>query len=205
MSGRFWMSRTAHSPFIAFTSRSHGDSPPERGARCGSRASSTCAQIADERDVDLDVLVDLGGIDLDVNLLRLGRVGRERAGDAIVEAHAAGDEQIGFLNGVVDPRLAVHAHHAQDERMRCGEAAESEQRRSDGNLQPLGEGANLLRRAGLNHAVPGEDDGALGVADQLGGLQDGVGLGAQHGMGAIGSRRGGGKVEGRRLPAARPW
>jgi hypothetical protein len=35
------------------------------------------AQIADEGNIDLDVLVDLGGIDLDVNLLGLGGVGRE--------------------------------------------------------------------------------------------------------------------------------
>ena len=35
----------------------------------------TCAQIADERDVDLDVLVDLGRIDFDVDLFGVGRVG----------------------------------------------------------------------------------------------------------------------------------
>ena len=66
----------------------------------GSRSSSTSSQIADERDVDLHVLVDLGRIDVDVNLLRVGRVGLQVAGDAIVEAHAEGEQQVGLLDGL---------------------------------------------------------------------------------------------------------
>ena len=110
----------------------------------GSRSSSTSSQIADEGDIDLDVLVDLGGIDLDVDLLRVGRVGLQIAGDAVVEAHAEGEQQVGFLDGVVDPRFAVHAHHAEVERMRGREAAEAEQRAGDGNLRLFGELAHQL-------------------------------------------------------------
>src|ERR1019366_10098996 len=47
-------------------------------------------EIADEGDVGANVLVDLGGVDLDVDLLGGGRVAGEVAGDAIVEAHAEG-------------------------------------------------------------------------------------------------------------------
>ena len=119
------------------------------------------------------------------------------AGDAIVEAHAAGDEQIGFLNGVVDPRLAVHAHHAHVERVRGGKRAEAEEREGHGNLRALGEGADLLHGAGLGDAVAGEDDGALGVADQFGGLGQAGVFNAQHGVRAIGLRLGGFKVEDR--------
>ena len=91
------MSRTAHSPFIALISRSHARSPSRvRDAR--QQGFQHLCQIADEGYVDLDVLVDLRRIDLDMNLLCVGRIGRERAGDAVVEAHAAGDEQIGFLD-----------------------------------------------------------------------------------------------------------
>ena len=50
-------------------------------------------------------------------------------------------------------------------------------------------------RAGLNDAVSGKNDGALGSANQLCGFEDGVCFGAQHGMGAIGPRRGRGEVE----------
>ena len=52
-------------------------------------------EVADEGDVGADVLVDLGGVDLDVNLLRGGRVAGEVAGDAVVEAHAEGEEKVG--------------------------------------------------------------------------------------------------------------
>ena len=41
----------------------------------------------------------------------------ERAGHPVVEAHAAGDEKVGVLDRVVDPGLAVHAHHAERERV----------------------------------------------------------------------------------------
>ena len=41
----------------------------------------------------------------------------EIAGHAIVEAHAEGENQIRALHGVVDPRLAVHPHHAEVQRM----------------------------------------------------------------------------------------
>ena len=95
------------------------------------------------------------------------------AGDAIVEAHAAGDQQVGVLNGVVDPGLAVHAHHAQVERVRGGECAQAEQREGHGNLRALGQGAHLLHGAGFDDAVAGQDHRALGVADQLGGLRRG--------------------------------
>ena len=72
-------------------------------------------EVADEGYVDLDVLVDLGGVDVDVDLLGVGGVVGEVAGDAVVEAHAEGEEQVGLLDGVVDPGLAVHAHHAERE------------------------------------------------------------------------------------------
>ena len=45
--------------------------------------------------------------------------------------------------------FAVHAHHAEVERMRSREAAEAEQRERDGDLRALGEGADLLHRAGF--------------------------------------------------------
>ena len=97
------------------------------------------AQIADEADVDADVLVDLGRVDVDVDLLGVERVGLEVAGDAIVEAHAEGEQQVGFLDRGVDPGLAVHAHHAEVQRMRGRERADAEQRRRHRDVRALGE------------------------------------------------------------------
>src|SRR4030095_2141240 len=73
-------------------------------------------EIAGDRDVGLDVLVQLRRIDVDVDLFRVRRVRRELAGDAIVEAHAEGDQQVRLLDRLVYPVLAVHAHNAQVER-----------------------------------------------------------------------------------------
>ena len=130
-----------------------------------------------------------------MNLLGLGGIGRGGSGDAIVEAHAAGDQQIGILNGVVDPGLAVHAHHAQIERVRSGECPKAEQRERHGNLRALGQGAYLLLRAGFDDAVAGEDDGPLGVANQLGGLREACLLELPHRVRTNRARLGGFKVE----------
>ena len=108
--------------------------------------SRICAEVADEGDVDADVLVDLGGVDFDVDLLGVGRVAGEVAGDAVVEAHAEGEQEVGLLDGVVDPGLAVHAHHAERERVGGGEGAEAEQGAGDGDVAALGEGDDLLAR-----------------------------------------------------------
>ena len=70
-------------------------------------------QIAGDRHVDADVLVELGAIDVDVDLPRVERVGLEVAGHAIVEPHAEREQQIGLLDRGVHPRLAVHPHHAE--------------------------------------------------------------------------------------------
>src|SRR5262249_24115883 len=56
------------------------------------------AGVADQGGVDLHVLIDLGAIDLAMDLLGVACVGAEIAGDAIVETHANGYEEVGFLN-----------------------------------------------------------------------------------------------------------
>ena len=38
-------------------------------------------------------------------------------GMSIIKAHAAGDQEIGFLNGVVRPGAAMHAHHTHIHRV----------------------------------------------------------------------------------------
>ena len=123
-------------------------------------------QIPGNRDVDADVLVQLGAIDVDVDLLGVARVGLEVAGDAVVEPHAERDQQVGFLDRVVDPRLTVHAHHAEVERMRGGDAADAEQGDGDRNLRTLGELEDLPLGVGQHHAVAGEDQRPFGGVDQ---------------------------------------
>src|SRR5216684_3557126 len=85
-------------------------------------------RVAHERDVDLYVLVDFRGIDLHVNLAGVHRVRAQLPGDPVVEPHPQRDEQVGFLDGLVHPGLAVHAHHPQAERVRGREASQAQER-----------------------------------------------------------------------------
>ena len=133
----------------------------------------------------------------------LRRVGLEVAGDAIVEAHAERDQQVGFLDRRVDPGLAVHAHHAEIERMRRREAADAEQRHRDRDLRLLGE--RLQRRFGAaeDDAVAGEDQRALGRVDRARSDRRRIEWPGRASDVEIGRR--GVPVELARRPAARPW
>ena len=57
--------------------------------------------VADDAEIDFDVLVDRGWVDIDVDLPRLRREGVEAPGDAIVEARADADHQIAIMHRVL--------------------------------------------------------------------------------------------------------
>ena len=136
------------------------------GRTPGSSRSEHLAQVADQGYVHAHVLIDFGAVNLDVDFLGLGRVGAEFSRHAIVEAHAQGDQQIGFLNGFVDPGFAVHAHHAQVQRMRRRERAQPEQRERHRNPRFFGQRVHFALGAGKNDAVAGENDRPLGLIDE---------------------------------------
>ena len=82
--------------------------------------------------------------------------GRERvelAGDPVVEAGAERDQQVGLLQRVHRGDRAVHAGHAQVLRVRVGERAARHQRGDDRDAGQLGELAQPLGGAGLEHAA----------------------------------------------------
>ena len=77
------------------------------------------------------------------------------------------DQQVGFLDGGVDPGLAVHAHHAEVERMRGGNAADAEQRHRDRDVaRARRTRAPRRSRSEQDDAVAGEDQRPLGGVDQ---------------------------------------
>ena len=119
--------------------------------------------VADDADRHGNVLADLRGVELDVDDLGAPRERREVAGDAIVEAEPHADDEVGLLDGAVDVHLAVHAGHAEVERMRLGKRADPEQRRDDGNAGSLGQRAQLIVGVAENDAVPGHDERPLGA------------------------------------------
>ena len=97
------------------------------------------ADVADDRQMGDLVLVDLRRIDVDVDdLAVLGELA-DLAGDAIVEADAEGQQQVGLVDGVVGVDGAVHAEHLQAQEMLAGEAAQAVQGQGHGDAGPLGE------------------------------------------------------------------
>ncbi len=68
--------------------------------------------VADDRDVGVPVLADLGRVDIGVDDLGLRREGVELSSDPVVEAGAQCDQQVAALQGGHRGDGAVHAGHA---------------------------------------------------------------------------------------------
>ena len=124
-------------------------------------------QIAGEGHVHPDVFVEFGRIDVDVDLGGVRGVGLEVAGDPIVEPHPERDEQVGLLDGLVHPRLAVHPHHSHVQGMVRRDRADAEERHGDRYLGALGQFPDLPHRTRYQDAVPGVDDRAARPVDEL--------------------------------------
>src|SRR5229473_1372469 len=77
------------------------------GPEMGCEFFKGLTRVPDERRVNFHVLVDFGAVDLNVDLASALGVSAQVAGDAVVKTHANGNQEVGFLNGVVHPRLAV--------------------------------------------------------------------------------------------------
>ena len=125
-------------------------------------------QVADQRQVHVHVLVDLGLVDFNVDLAGVRGVVLQIAGHPVVEAHPEGQQQVGFLDGLVDEGLAVHAHHAQVERVVGWEAAQPQQGHRDRGVGTLGKLLQLGPGSAHQHAPPRQNDRVFGRLDHLG-------------------------------------
>src|SRR4029077_2702439 len=99
-------------------------------------------------------------VDLDVNLARVFRVSAQISGDAIIEAHAYGNQEIGLLDGIVYPGFAVHAHHSEVQRIFGREAADAEQGHGYRIISGAHELLKSFHRTGNDNSVPGENQRA---------------------------------------------
>ena len=122
--------------------------------------------VTDDRHVGPADLAELGGVDVDVDDLRVHRERRRVAGDAVVEARTERHEQVRLLHRGDRGVVAVHARHAEAERVLVRQRAPAHQRRDDRDAGELGELAQLLRRARVEDAAAGVDDGLPRVGDQ---------------------------------------
>ena len=124
------------------------------------------AQIADQCNVNADILIDFRGIDFDVNLLRFRRVVLQISGDAIIEAHAEGEQQIRFLDRRVYPRLRRACPSSQDSADAMPESHRSREGHRNRHMRFFREPFHQLGRARKNDPVSSKDDWPLRFVDQ---------------------------------------
>ena len=128
--------------------------------------------VADDRHVGPAHLALLGRVDVDVDDLGVGGEGVDAAGDAVVEAGAEGDQQVALLHRRGGGGGAVHAGHAEVERVVVGEHATRHQRGDDVDPGEVDQLAQRLGGARLEHAAADVEHRPLGLEDQLGRLLD---------------------------------
>ncbi len=109
--------------------------------------------VADDRHVGPAHLAELGRVDVDVDDLGVGRERLDLAGDAVVEARAERDEQVGLLHRRDRGVVAVHARHAEAELVVVGERAPRHERGDHREAGELDQLAQRLGRARLEDAA----------------------------------------------------
>lgn len=85
-------------------------------------AGEGVADVAEDGEVDGFVFVEFGGVDVDVDDGAVFAEFGDFAGDAVVEADADGEEEVGFVDGVVGVDGAVHAEPFEGEGVVLGKA-----------------------------------------------------------------------------------
>lgn len=124
-------------------------------------------EVAHDRHIGRADLGDLGGVDVDVHDLGLGREQRRLAGHAVVEAGAEREDQVGLLQREHRGNGAVHAGHAQVLLVRVGERAAGHQRGDHRGARRLGERLQLGRRAGADDTAADVEHRLLRLGQQL--------------------------------------
>ena len=165
----------------------------ERGSRLLHDLIESVQRVLDvghDRHVNDLVLVDLGGVDVDVNdesmLGELAHLPR----DPVVEADADGDQQVGLIHGVVGIDAAVHPEHVEAEWIIGRKCSQTHERHRDGDAGLADELPQLVGGVAGDHAAAGIDNRPLGPLDGRGHLGDLLGPGGRR-FGAIA-----GEVEG---------
>ncbi|CAH2600075.1 protein of unknown function [Rhodovastum atsumiense] len=134
----------------------------------------SAAGVGNDGDLDGNVLVDRGRVDVDVDLLRMRAEGVQPPGHPVVEARADRQHDIAAMHGEVGFIGAVHAQHAQELRIGGREGAESHQRAGAGEAGLAHELRQRLggARAGIDHAAAGVDHRPLGCLQHRHGAGD---------------------------------
>mmetsp|Transcript_15133 Transcript_15133/g.30791 ORF Transcript_15133/g.30791 Transcript_15133/m.30791 type:complete len:538 (-) Transcript_15133:168-1781(-) len=90
---------------------------------------------------------------------------RRPSGDPIVESGPDADEEVAVLNEVIGRGVAVHSQHVGGEGMALVEGAEGVEGGGHGYLEGFGQFHELF--GGVVGALSGDDEGSLGVLDEV--------------------------------------
>ena len=123
-------------------------------------------QIAGQCHVHQNVLVELGGVNIDVDLSRVRGIRLEVAGHPVVEPHAERQQQVRLLNRLIHPGFPVHPHHPQIQRVGRRDRTNAQQCHRDRHVRAFREFANQFHRTREQNAVPGEDNRSLRAIDE---------------------------------------
>ena len=135
-------------------------------------ATQNDLRIAHDRNLRNTVLANFGRIHIDMDNLRIRRKIGKLAGNAIREARADRDEQIGIGYRIVRELGTVHAHKTQAERIGCRECTFAHQRGNHGDLQLFCHREQFLFGMGRNDAAADVENGALRFLHHLACLAD---------------------------------
>ena len=106
--------------------------------------------VAGETETALDIFVDFGGVNVNVDKFFCARVFSYVAGLPVAETRADRDNQIRRRDRMISRLLAVHAREAQILRMRARDGSNAHERVDDGQIKFLDERDNFLGRARRN-------------------------------------------------------
>ena len=123
------------------------------------------------------VLVDLRGVDVDVDDPPVLGELAELARHPVVEPDAEGEQEVGLVDRVVRVDRPVHAEHAEAEIMVRRHRAQPLQGHGDRDARLVDELAQLFRRPRGDHAAAAVEDGSPALLDRLGDRADGLGRG----------------------------
>src|ERR1019366_7751572 len=132
--------------------------------------------VADDGDFGSADLADFGGVDIDVDDFGVRGEGGEATGDAVIEADAKGDEEVGIGQRHIGGVAAVHAGHGDEVGVSGGEGAEAHEGSNDGRVGESDEFAELGGGIGGDDTAAGIDEGAGGFLDELDGAADLAGV-----------------------------
>ena len=137
-------------------------SPPRRPAALGAavgQMGQPLGQVGHHAEVDADRTADRRRVDVDVHDPGAGREPIGTADDAVVEAHAETDHEVGLLDREVGALRAVHARHPHGPLVLTGERVQGEERGRDGDVRPRREPGQRALHARQDDAPSGEDQG----------------------------------------------